>query len=72
MIPQKVKLLLQYDLWQDGLSATRDDGVITVGGTYTPLDQISLRLLGLVSDAKLTGKENAMDTMMIGQILLTF
>ncbi len=72
VIPQKVKLLLQYDLWRDGLIATRDDGVITGGVTYNPLDQVTLRLLTLVSDATLSDEGNAMDTMVIAQTLLTF
>lgn len=72
VIPQKVKLLLQYDLWRDGLPQTRDDGVITGGVTYNPIDQVTLRLLAFVSDAVFSDTENVMDTMMTGQILLTF
>lgn len=72
VIPQKVKLLLQYDLWRDGLSQTRDDGVITGGATYNPLDQVTLRLLAFVSDAVFSKKEEKMDTMLISQMLLTF
>ena len=72
VIPQKFKVLLQYDLWRDGLPQTRDDGVITAGGSYNPLDQVTLRLLGLVSDATLSREDDAMDTMVIGQALLTF
>ncbi|MFZ5862501.1 MAG: hypothetical protein ACOYXR_06675 [Nitrospirota bacterium] len=72
VIPQKLTALLQYDLWRDGLVRTRDDGVITVGLSYTPLDQVTLRLVGLVSDAALSGENDAMDTMVIGQALLTF
>lgn len=72
VIPQKVKLLLQYDLWRDGLIATRDDGVITGGLTYNPLDQVTLRLLALVSDATFSDGSDVMDTMVIAQTLLTF
>lgn len=72
VIPQKVKLLLQYDLWRDGLIATRDDGVITGGLTYNPLDQVTLRLLAAVSDATLSDESDVMDTMVIAQTLLTF
>lgn len=72
VVPQKWKLLLQYDLWKDGLSLTRDDGVITAGLSYNPLDQVILRLLGFVSDATITNKDERMGTMMIGQMLLTF
>ncbi|MBI5197208.1 MAG: porin [Nitrospirae bacterium] len=72
VIPQKVKLLLQYDLWKDGDSATRDDGVITGGLSYNPLDQVTLRLIGFVSDGALSGKENIMDTVIVSQVLLTF
>lgn len=72
VIPQKLTALLQYDLWRDGLVRTRDDGVITAGLSYTPLDQVTLRLVGLVSDASVSGEDEAMDTMVIGQALLTF
>jgi hypothetical protein len=72
VVPQKLKALLQYDLWRDGLVQTRDDGVITAGLSYTPLDQVTLRLMGFVSDATLSGEDNAMDTMIVGQALLTF
>ncbi|MBI4714377.1 MAG: porin, partial [Nitrospirae bacterium] len=72
VIPRKVKLLLQYDLWKDGDPATRDDGVITSGVSYSPLDQVTLRLIGLVSDGVLSAKENTMDTVIASQILLTF
>lgn len=72
LVPQKLKVLLQYDLWRDGLVQTRDDGVITAGLSYTPLDQVTLRLMGFMSDATLSGEDDAMDTMMIGQALLTF
>jgi hypothetical protein len=72
VVPQKLTVLLQYDLWRDGLVQTRDDGVITAGLSYTPLDQVTLRLMGFVSDATLSGEDNAMDTMIVGQALLTF
>lgn len=72
VIPQKVKLLLQYDIWKDGLPQTRDDGVITAGISYNPLDQVTLRLVGLVSEATIANKAKSMDTMVIGQVLLTF
>lgn len=72
MVPQKLTALLQYDLWRDGLVGTRDDGVITAGLSYTPLDQVTLRLMGLVSDATVSGEDDAMDTMIVGQALLTF
>ena len=72
VIPQKVTLSLQYDLWRDGLTATRDDGVITGGVTFNPLDQVTLRLLALVSDATFSDESDVMDTMVIVQTLLTF
>jgi hypothetical protein len=72
VVPQKLKALLQYDLWRDGLVQTRDDGVITAGVSYTPLDQVTLRLMGLVSDATVSSEDTAMDTMIVGQALLTF
>ncbi|MEO6666721.1 MAG: hypothetical protein ABIO65_08135 [Nitrospiria bacterium] len=72
VVPQKLTALLQYDLWRDGLVQTRDDGVITAGLSYTPLDQVTLRLMGLVSDATVSGEDDAMDTMVVAQALLTF
>ena len=72
-VPQKLEFLLQYDLWRDGLPETRDDGVMTGGITYNVLDQAALRLVGFVSDAVLSNDEaEAMETMFIGQVLLTF
>ena len=72
VIPQKLKLLLQYDLWRDGLPQTPDDGVITGGVTYNALDQATLRLVGLVSDASLSGHNAHMETVVVAQMLLTF
>lgn len=71
-VPQKIILLLQYDLWRDGLPATGDDGVITGGISYIPLDQVTLRLTGLVSDGVFSNQTDTMDTIVIGQVLLTF
>lgn len=70
--PRKLTALLQYDLWRDGDIQTRDDGVITAGFSYTPLDQVTLRLMALVSDATLSGEREAMDAMVVSQAALTF
>jgi hypothetical protein len=49
VLPQKLKLLLQYDIWNDGEPFTPDDGALSGAATYTLTEGAVIRGVGMVN-----------------------